>query len=156
VRAALADAGVETTIVEFADSTRTAQDAARAIGTSVAQIVKSLVFVADGRPILVLASGANRVDVTKLARLAGAARVEKAAAEATRAATGFSIGGVPPVGHRVPLPVYVDETLMTYEVVYAAAGTPHAVFPIAPATLARITSGAVRDLAERSDQTASR
>jgi Cys-tRNA(Pro) deacylase len=152
VRAALAAAGVEVEIVEFAESTRTAQEAARAVGTSPAQIVKSLVFLADGRPILVLASGANRVDVGKLARLAGAAQVEKAAAEATRAATGFSIGGVPPVGHRAPLSVYVDETLMRYDLVYAAAGTPHAVFPIAPAALVRITSGAVGDLAEHSDR----
>jgi Cys-tRNA(Pro) deacylase len=152
VRAALAAAGVEPRIVEFSESTRTADEAARAVGTSPAQIVKSLVFVADGRPILVLASGANRVDVGKLARLAGAARVEKAAADAIRAATGFSIGGVPPVAHRTALPVYVDETLMSYDLVYAAAGTPHAVFPIAPATLARITSGAVGDLAERPDR----
>jgi Cys-tRNA(Pro) deacylase len=156
VRAALEAAGVEPRIVEFSESTRTADEAARAVGTSTAQIVKSLVFVADGRPILVLASGANRVDVGKLARLAGAARVEKAAADAIRAATGFSIGGVPPVGHRTVLSVYVDETLMSHDLVYAAAGTPHAVFPIAPATLARITSGAVGDLAERSDRAAPR
>jgi Cys-tRNA(Pro) deacylase len=156
VRAALAAAGVEAAIVEFAESTRTAQDAARAVGTSVAQIVKSLVFVADGRPILVLASGANRVDMAKLARLANAAQVDKAPAETTRAATGFSIGGVPPVGHLAPLPVYVDETLMHYDVVYAAAGTPHAVFPIAPAALARVTSGTVADLAERPEASAAR
>lgn len=149
MRAALAAVGVEAQIVEFPESTRTAQEAARAVGTALGQIVKSLVFVADGRLVLVLASGANRVDLAKLARLAGARRVDKAAAEATRAATGFSIGGVPPVGHRTPLPVYVDEALLAYDLVYAAAGTPHAVFPIEPATLVRITSGAVGDLAER-------
>lgn len=149
MRAALAAVGVEAQIVEFPESTRTAQEAARAVGTALGQIVKSLVFVADGRLVLVLASGANRVDLAKLARLAGAGRVDKAAAEATRAATGFSIGGVPPVGHRTPLPVYVDEALLAYDLVYAAAGTPHAVFPIEPATLVRITSGAVGDLAER-------
>ena len=148
VRAALAAAGVDAAIVRFAESTRTAQDAARAVGTSVGQIVKSLVFVADGRPILALVSGANRVDIAKLARLAGAARVEKASADATREATGFSIGGVPPVGHRGPLPVFVDEALLRYEVVYAAAGTPHAVFPVAPAALVRMASGAVGDIAE--------
>jgi prolyl-tRNA editing enzyme YbaK/EbsC (Cys-tRNA(Pro) deacylase) len=125
------------------------------VGTSPAQIVKSLVFVADGRPILVLASGANRVDVTKLAGLAGAARVEKASADTTRDATGFSIGGVPPLGHHARLPVFIDDALMGYDVVYAAAGTPHAVFPIAPATLARVTSGAVGDLAERPGRTGS-
>jgi Cys-tRNA(Pro) deacylase len=148
VEAALAAAGVDVRIVEFAESTRTAQDAARAVGSSVGQIVKSLVFLADGRPVLVLASGANRVDTAKLARLAGASRVEKATADATRQATGFSIGGVPPVGHRAPLPVYIDAALLAYDRVFAAAGTPHAVFPIAPATLVRITSGAVGDLAE--------
>lgn len=148
VQAALAAAGVEVRIVEFAESTRTAQDAARAVGTSTGQIVKSLVFLADGRPILVLASGANRVDTSKLARLAGAARVEKATADATREATGFSIGGVPPVGHGTALPVYVDEALLAYDLVYAAAGTPHAVFPIEPSTLVRVTSGTAADLAE--------
>ena len=148
VKAALAHAAVEVRIVEFAQSTRTAQDAARALGTSVGQIVKSLVFLADGRPVLALASGANRVDTSKVARLAGAARVEKASADATRDATGFSIGGVPPVGHRAALPVYIDQTLLTFDLVYAAAGTPHAVFGIAPATLLRLTSGTVGDLAE--------
>jgi len=148
VRAALAAAGVEVRIVEFAESTRTAHDAARALGTSTGQIVKSLVFLADGRPVLVLASGANRVDTAKVARLAGAARVEKASADASRDATGFSIGGVPPVGHRSPLPVFVDRVLLTYDVVYAAAGTPHAVFPIEPPALVRVTSGTVGDIAE--------
>jgi Cys-tRNA(Pro) deacylase len=148
VRAALTAAGVEVRIVEFAESTRTAHDAARALGTSTGQIVKSLVFLADGRPVLVLASGANRVDTAKVARLAGAARVEKATADASRDATGFSIGGVPPVGHRSPLPVFVDRALLTYDVVYAAAGTPHAVFPIEPPALVRVTSGTVGDIAE--------
>jgi len=148
VRAVLEAAAVDVRIVEFAQSTRTAQDAARALETSVGQIVKSLVFLADGRPVLVLASGANRVDTSKVARLAGAARVEKASADATRDATGFSIGGVPPVGHRVVLPVYIDRTLLTFDLVYAAAGTPHAVFGIEPPALVRLTSGTVGDLAE--------
>lgn len=148
VRAALAAAGVEVRVVEFAESTRTAQDAARAVGTSIGQIVKSLTFLADGRPVLVLASGANRVDTAKVARLAGAARVEKATADATREATGFSIGGVPPVGHRTVLPVYVDAALLAYDVVYAAAGTAHAVFPIDPSALVRVTAGTVGDIAE--------
>jgi Cys-tRNA(Pro) deacylase len=148
VRAALVAAGVDARVVEFAESTRTAQDAARALGTSNGQIVKSLVFVADGKPVLVLASGANRVDTAKVARLAGASRVEKASADTTREATGFSIGGVAPVGHRRSLPVYVDAALLGYDVVYAAAGTPHAVFPIAPAALVRVTAGMVGDLAE--------
>ena len=148
VRIALSERDITAEIVEFPESTRTAQDAARAIGTSVAQIVKSLVFIAGGRPLLVLASGANRVDLGKLGRLAGAARLEKASAEQTRAATGFSIGGVPPVGHATPLLVYMDELLLTYPVVYAAAGTPHAVFAIAPRDLARATQATVGDLAD--------
>ncbi len=148
VRAALAARGLSVEIVEFSQSTRTAEEAARAVGVTVGQIVKSLVFVADGRPVLVLASGLNRVDLGKVARLAGAARAEKATAEMTRTATGFSIGGVPPVGHPTPLPVLVDETLLRYEVVYAAAGTPHAVFAIAPRDLERVTGGVVADIAE--------
>ncbi len=148
VRAALAQRNLPNEILEFPASTRTAQDAARAIGTSVAQIVKSLVFVADGRPILVLASGVNRVDPEKVARLAGAARVEKATAEVTREATGFSIGGVPPLGHLEVLPVFIDDTLLSLPIVYAAAGTPHAVFGITPRDLARATGGVVGDIAE--------
>ncbi len=148
VRAALDRLHLPCEIREFPEGTRTARDAARAVGTSVAQIVKSLVFVADGRPVLVLASGANRVDVRKVARLTGASRVEKATAETTRSVTGFSIGGVPPVGHATPLPVYIDGALLAHAVVYAAAGTPHAVFAIAPADLVRATSGTVGDIAE--------
>lgn len=150
VRAALDRLRLPCEIREFPASTRTAQDAAQAVGTSVAQIVKSLVFLADARPVLVLASGANRVDVGKVARLVGASRVEKATAETTRRVTGFSIGGVPPVGHAAPLPVYIDETLLAHPVVYAAAGTPHAVFAIAPADLIRATGGVVGDVAEPS------
>jgi Cys-tRNA(Pro) deacylase len=148
VQAALAQRGLHVDILEFPASTRTAEDAARAVGTSVAQIVKSLVFVADGRPVLVMASGRHRVDLRKITRLAGAARVEKATAEITRAATGFSIGGVSPVGHATPLPTYLDETLLAHSVVYAAAGSPHAVFAIAPPDLARITGAVVGDIAE--------
>jgi len=149
VRTALAARGLVVEVVEFTESTRTAEEAARAVGATVGQIVKSLVFVADGRPVLVLTSGANRVDLKKVARLAGASRVEKATPEMTRAATGFSIGGVPPVGHQTPLPVFVDEALLRFTVVYAAAGTPHTVFAIAPRDLARVTEGIVADIAER-------
>jgi prolyl-tRNA editing enzyme YbaK/EbsC (Cys-tRNA(Pro) deacylase) len=147
VRAALAADGLSPEILEFPQGTRTAVDAARAIGTTVGQIVKSLVFLADGRPVLALVSGAVRVDEAKLARLAAARRVEKASADATRAATGFAIGGVPPVGHAAPLPVFLDETLLAYDVVYAAAGTPRAIFAIAPAALVRVTRASVSDLA---------
>jgi prolyl-tRNA editing enzyme YbaK/EbsC (Cys-tRNA(Pro) deacylase) len=150
VRTALADRDLFVEIIEFPESTRTAAEAARAVGSTVGQIVKSLVFVADDRPVLVLVSGANRADLKKLAWLAGAARVVKATADATRAVTGFSIGGVPPVGHLTVLPVFLDETLLQHRVVYAAAGTPHAVFAIDPRALVRATGGVVGDLAEGS------
>lgn len=146
VAAALHAKGVPTKILEFPQGTRTAQDAAAAVGTTVGQIVKSLVFLADGHPVLVLASGANRVDVHKLARAVGAVRVEKAGAEAVREATGFTIGGVPPVGHARPLSVYIDQDLLQYDTVYAAAGTPNAVFAIEPRLLQQITAGRVADL----------
>jgi len=148
VRAALAERAVSVDIIEFPESTRTAVEAARAVGAAVGQIVKSLLFLADGRPVLVLASGANRVDLGKLARAAGAATVEKASAETTRSVTGFSIGGVPPVGHRTPVPVFLDEALLDHPLVYAAAGTPHAVFGVDPHVLVRATGGLVVDLAE--------
>lgn len=148
VRQALADRGVSATIAEFPQGTRTAEDAARAIGTTLGQIVKSLVFLADGRPVLALASGRNRVDHGKLARAAGAAQIARADADVVRATTGFVIGGVPPVGHASPMDIFIDEDLLRYEVVYAAAGTPTAIFPIAPADLVRVTGGLVADLAQ--------
>ena len=153
MRTALAERDLFVEIIEFPESTRTAAEAARAVGSMVGQIVKSLVFVADERPVLVLASGANRVDLEKLASLARAARVVKATADTTRAVTGFSIGGVPPVGHLTVLPVFLDETLLQHRVVYAAAGTPHAVFAIDPRALVRVTGGVVGDLAEGSAET---
>ena len=146
VRAALREKGVDTEIVEFAQSTCTAQEAADAIGTSVAQIVKSLVFVAGGQPFLALVSGANQADTDKLAALMGAP-VERADARIVREATGFAIGGVPPVGHATSLVTFIDEDLLQFEEVYAAAGTPHAIFRITPQELVRITGGRVVALA---------
>jgi len=137
VRAALRAAGLAAEIQQFPAGTRTAEDAARALGTTVAQIVKSLVFLADGEPVLALVSGANRVDERKLAVASGARRVVKADAATVRAITGFVIGGVPPVGHLRPLRAFLDRDLMAHPIVYAAAGTPTAVFPIAPAELQR-------------------
>ncbi|MDQ7858272.1 MAG: YbaK/EbsC family protein [Armatimonadota bacterium] len=145
---ALAALGLSAQVQEFPQGTRTAADAARAIGTTLGQIVKSLVFVADGQPVLVLASGKNRVDAGKLARAASAARVTRADADLVRSVTGFAIGGVPPVGHATPLPTFVDADLLGYDVVYAAAGTPTAIFPIAPPDLVRVTGGRVADLAQ--------
>jgi len=143
---ALAAAGVEAEVRTYAESTRTAEEAAAAVGASVGQIVKSLVFLADGGPILALVSGANRLDTAKLAQIAGA-KITRADADTVRAATGYAIGGVPPVGLASPLPVYCDRDLMKYAEVWAAAGTPHTVFSIAPDTLARITNAAIVDLA---------
>jgi Cys-tRNA(Pro) deacylase len=149
VTEALRALGVETQVIEFPQTTRTAADAAAAIGVTVGQIVKSLVFLADGRPVLALVSGTNRLDPEKLRHLAGAARVERADADAVRAATGYAIGGVPPVGHAQALAVFLDQDLLPHAVVYAAAGTPNAVFAITPGQLQAITAAEVADLAER-------
>ncbi|HEU5348314.1 MAG TPA: YbaK/EbsC family protein [Ktedonobacterales bacterium] len=145
---ALAQSGIQAEITEFAESTRTAEEAATAVNSTVGQIVKSLVFLAGGRPVLALVSGANRVDTGKLAEAAGGP-ISRADANIVREATGFSIGGVPPVGHATVIPTYLDRDLLQYERVWAAAGTPNAVFPIAPNDLQRITGAAVADLAAR-------
>ncbi|MEF8776099.1 MAG: YbaK/EbsC family protein [Haloarculaceae archaeon] len=123
---------------EFEDGTKTAEDAAEAIGCDVAQIASSLVFEADGDTVVVVTSGANRVDEDRLADAVGASVVEMADPDAVREATGYSIGGVPPFCHDTDLPVYVDETLLRFDEVWAAAGTPEAVFPIDPETLVAI------------------
>lgn len=142
---ALRAAGLDAEIHEMSSSTRTADEAAAAIGTSPPRIVKSLVFLADGAPVLALVSGSNRLDVERFGRVLGRT-VARADAAAVRAATGFAIGGVAPLGHPAPLPIYVDRDLLQYDTVWAAAGTPHAVFPIAPATLVEVTGGHVVDL----------
>jgi prolyl-tRNA editing enzyme YbaK/EbsC (Cys-tRNA(Pro) deacylase) len=144
---ALRALGVDPEITEFAESTRTAEEAARAVGATVGQIVKSLVFSAEGGPLLVLASGAHRVDQAKLELAAGSA-VSRANADLVRDATGFSIGGVPPVGHLRPLRTLFDRALLHYDVVWAAAGTPNAVFAIAPARLLEIAQAEAADLGD--------
>jgi Cys-tRNA(Pro) deacylase len=146
---ALEQLGIHVEITEFAESTRTAEEAAAAVNSTLGQIVKSLVFLAGERPVLALVSGTNRVDTEKLAAVAGGT-IKRANAEIVREATGFSIGGVPPVGHTTPLPTYLDRDLLQYQVVWAAAGTPNAVFPIAPDELQRITNATVVDLAAAS------
>ena len=137
VVAALAGAGLEVEVREFPAGTRTAADAAAAVGCQVAQICKSLVFRVDGdRPLLVIASGANRVDEARFgARKADAAYV--------REQTGYAIGGVPPVGHPRPIDTVIDEDLLGYDVVWAAAGTPRAVFAIAPRALVEVSGARV-------------
>lgn len=147
VQAALAARGFALEIREFPDSTRTAAEAAAAIGCTVGQIAKSLVFRGreSGRPILVIASGGNRVDEKKLRDLLGE-KVERADPDFVREKTGFAIGGVPPVGHR-ELPVTViDRDLLAFAEIWAAAGTPNAVFRLTPAELSALTEGQEADI----------
>jgi prolyl-tRNA editing enzyme YbaK/EbsC (Cys-tRNA(Pro) deacylase) len=128
---------------EFPEGTRTAQDAASAIGCAVGQIVKSLVFLRENEPVLVLCSGANTVDAGRLG-------LEKADATIVRKATGFAVGGVPPYGHPAPLQTLVDEDLLAFAEVWAAAGTPRSVFPLTPAELVERSGGAVMDVSPAS------
>src|SRR5437899_13067407 len=134
---------------EFADGTRSAADAAMAIGVDLGQIVKSLVFAVDGEAVVALVSGDNYLDEEKLARAAGGTRAWREDPDTVRDATGFPIGGVPPFGHREPLRVFIDEDLLTFDELWAAAGTAHACFPILPDELVRATGGAVCHLARR-------
>ncbi len=129
----------------FPEGTRTAEDAARAIGCSLGQIVKSLVFTAGGHPVVALVSGSNRLDPARLGSLAGEP-VAKADAEATRAATGYAIGGVPPFGHVQVLAIYVDRDLLEFDVVWAAAGRPDSVFAVTPQRLLEVSGGIPADL----------
>lgn len=135
--------GLNITIKEFETSTRTAEDAANSIGCTVAQIVKSLLFVVNGQPTLVLVSGVNRLDEKKLAAVCGVGRkkIKRADADIVREATGFAIGGVPPFGHQPKLSTYIDEDFWQFEVIWAAAGTPNAVFAITPDDLLWVTGG---------------
>jgi Cys-tRNA(Pro) deacylase len=130
----------------FPEGTKTAQDAANAIGVQVAQIVKSLVFLVDGAPTMALVAGNNRLDEKKLSAACGGGVVTRADADAVRAATGFPIGGVPPIGH--DLPIYIDETLLGFDEVWAAAGTWTDNFAIAPDDLVRVSGGTVCALGE--------
>ena len=134
--------GLDIEVQRYPDGTRTAADAAAAVGCKIDQIVKSLVFMADVRPILILCSGARRVDEEKLAEYIGT-EIRIAGASEVRAATGYAIGGTPPLGHTVPLKTVVDPHLMEFEEIWAAAGTPDSVFPIQPKELVKATSGAV-------------
>jgi prolyl-tRNA editing enzyme YbaK/EbsC (Cys-tRNA(Pro) deacylase) len=133
----------------FPEGTKTADDAARAVGCDVGQIVKSLVFVADGAPVLALTSGANRVDEAKLAALVGASHVRRATPEEARAATGFAVGGTPPFGHVERVRTVCDRDLLAFDEVWAAAGTPDSVFSLTPADLVRVSGAEVVDLAAR-------
>ena len=146
---AAAELGLDIAIVTFEETTRTAVDAAAAIGCTVGQIVKSLVFTVNEQPLIALVSGSNQLETRKLAELLGVGRkqVKRANADIVRSATGYAIGGVPPFGHATALPVYVDRDLTDYVTVWAAAGTPNTVFEITPAALIQATDGIVADLA---------
>jgi prolyl-tRNA editing enzyme YbaK/EbsC (Cys-tRNA(Pro) deacylase) len=143
---AAADLGLTIEPVRFADGTKTAADAAAAIGVDVGQIVKSLIFAVDGEIVLAYVSGANQLDEHKLAAAAGGSRCSRVDADAVRTATGYPIGGVPPFGHATALRVFVDPDLLSFDEVWAAAGTWHDVFGIVPAELVRVSGGEVVEL----------
>jgi prolyl-tRNA editing enzyme YbaK/EbsC (Cys-tRNA(Pro) deacylase) len=144
VRAALAAKGSRAEVIELAATARTAEDAARALGVEVGAIVKSLVFLIDGRPVLALVAGDRRCDMRALpAALGRTGLVLRADAERVREATGFSIGGVAPLGHPAPLPTAIDDSLSRFATVYAAAGHPHCVFATTALELSLLTGGAV-------------
>ena len=136
--------GFDLTVIEHAESTRTAQEAAERVGVMLGQIVKSLIFrgKTTGKPILVLTSGANRVDEKRIKEYAGE-KIERADADFVRDATGYAIGGVPPIAHARQMETYLDEDLLQYDVIWAAAGTPKAVFELKPEQLQKMTEGKV-------------
>ncbi len=143
---AAADRGLDIETRQFPEGTKTAADAAAAIGVEVGAIVKSLIFAVDGEILLAYVSGANQLDERKLAAAAGGTKAERVNADAVRAATGFPIGGVPPFGHATALRVFIDPDLLRHHEVWAAAGTWNDVFAIAPGDLVRASGGTVVDL----------
>lgn len=145
---AAAELGVDVDVHHFPQGTRTAQDAADAIGCPVGAIVKSLVLDSDAGPLMVLTSGDNRVSYDKVAAATGRRAVRRCDADAVRAATSFPVGGVSPFGHPAPLPMVMDRDLLAHEQIWAAAGTPRAVFPIAPGALVAATGAEPADVAE--------
>ncbi|HVC74708.1 MAG TPA: YbaK/EbsC family protein [Mycobacteriales bacterium] len=146
VTARLAELGAGGQVRTLDDAARTAAQAAAQLGIEVAQIANSLVFAADGAPLLVMASGGHRVDTAKVAAIVGATSVDRASPEFVREHTGFAIGGVAPVAHPEPLRTLVDTELERYDEVWAAAGHPHTVFPTTYAELLRITGGEPADV----------
>jgi Cys-tRNA(Pro) deacylase len=134
--------GLDLKVIEFSKSTRTAQDAAEAIGCEVGQIVKSLVFKFDNRAVMFLVSGKNKLDLEKVSNELNL-KLKKADADFVKEVTGFSIGGVPPVAHKTKIPVFIDKTLLEYDVVWAAAGTPFSVFKIKSNKLKEITKAKI-------------
>lgn len=149
VQESLKGLGMNCRVVELPGSTRTAADAASAVGCRVEQIAKSIIFrgKTSGKPVMVIASGSNRVNEKKLRDLISEP-VKKADADFVRQHTGFAIGGVPPVGHANPIEIFIDQDLMRHEEIWAAAGTPHAVFKLSPQELAAMTQGKTVDIAQ--------
>ena len=143
---AAAALGLNITPQTFPDGTRTAQEAADAIGVQVGQIVKSLIFAVDGEVVLAYVSGANQLDESKLALAAGGAICQRVDADVVRSVTGFPIGGVPPFGHSTQLRIFIDPDLLKFDEVWAAAGTWHDVFAIGPRVLQSVTNGVVVEL----------
>lgn len=149
VQTALEVAGLDIRVETFDSSTATAEQAAASIGTALGSIVKSLVFVIDReQPIVVLAAGDQKVDTRKIAAIfdVGRKKVKIASTEQCLEYVGYAPGGVPPLGHRQPVPVYIDATLARFEIIYAAAGSPHTIFPIPYQTLVEVTGAEVKDL----------
>lgn len=147
VQEALRARGARGQVIEFSASTRTSAEAAAAVGTTVAQIAKSLVFMAGGEPVLVVASGVNRVSTEKLARLMGT-EISRPDGDTVKRLTGFPIGGVPPFAHDQPIATLIDQDLFGHAEIWGAAGTPNAVFPTTPQELQAITGGRVADIRE--------
>lgn len=143
VKQHLDEAGIRADIVVLPESARTAADAAAAIGCEISAIANSLVFLADGNPVLVMTSGGHRADLGTLARSIGADEVSMAPAAVVREWTGQAIGGVAPVGHPAPLPTYIDETLRSHDRIWAAAGHPHTAMPLTFDSLQALTRGIV-------------
>jgi prolyl-tRNA editing enzyme YbaK/EbsC (Cys-tRNA(Pro) deacylase) len=143
----LIELGYKNRVVEMSDSTRSAAEAAQSVGCGVEQIVKSIIFKAgtSGKAVLVAASGSNRVDEKKVRTLLGEA-IKKADADFVRQQTGYAIGGVPPLGHANPAIVFIDQDLLQYQEIWAAAGTPFAVFKLTPAELVQMTGGTVANI----------
>ncbi len=144
VQDALQDLGFNLRVIEHAESTRTAQEAADRVGVTLGQIVKSLIFRGkiSGKPILVLTSGANRVNEKRIKKYSEE-KIERADANYVREVTGYAIGGVPPIAHAQKMETYLDEDLLQYDLIWAAAGTPKAVFELTPADLQKMTGGKV-------------
>ena len=140
------DLGLDIEVRTFPAGTKTAADAAAAIGVTVGQIVKSLIFAVDGTVVLAYVSGANQLDEKKLAAAAGGHKAGRVDADAVRQATGYPIGGVPPFGHATALPIFIDEDLLAFDAVWAAAGTWNDVFSLTPDDLVRASGGTVSNL----------